>query len=289
MNTNSTTHSGTRRVLVTGGTGMTGRRLTRLLTERGVDHRVGSRAGHPPTDTPRFDWHSPDTWDTALEGTDAVYLCYHPDLAFPGAGATVAAFAERAAAQGVRRMALVSGRGEPEAQRAEQEVRAHFPDLTVLRCSFFAQNFSEGFFLDAVRSGTLALPVADVPEPFVDLDDVAEIAVRALTEPGHAGELYELTGPRALSFAEAGGVLGAATGRPVAHLKVTPDEFVAGAAAQGTPEELARGLVALVQEVLDGRNVEPTDGVRRALGRPAGGFEDYAAKAAATGVWNRKA
>lgn len=283
MDTNSTTT----RVLVTGGTGMTGRRITRLLTERGVDHRVGSRSGHPETGTPRFDWNATDTWDAVLEGVDAVYLCYHPDLAFPGAADTVSAFAARAASKGVRRMALLSGRGEPEAQRAEQEVRKAFPDLTVLRCAFFAQNFSESFFVPAVLSGTLALPVADVPEPFVDLDDVAEIAVRALTGEGHAGELYELTGPRALTFTEAGKVLTSATGRPVEYLEVTPDEFVAGAAADGLPEEVAHGLAALFSEILDGRSVKTADGVERALGRPATGFEEYTAKAAASGVWNK--
>ena len=266
---------------------MTGRRITRLLAERGVDHRVGSRAGHQGTGAPSFDWHSPGTWDAVLEGAGSVYLCYHPDLAFPGAADTVTAFAARAAGHGVRRMVLLSGRGEPEAQRTEQAVRAVFPDLTALRCSLFAQNFSEYFFLDGVRSGALAMPVADVPEPFVDLDDVAEAAVRALTQEGHAGELYEMTGPRALTFAEAAKVLGDAAGYPVAYLKVTPDEYVAGAAAEGVPEELAEGLVELFSQVLDGRNAKPADGVQRALGRPAGGFERYASRAAGTGAWER--
>ncbi len=283
MHTNSTTT----RVLVTGGTGMTGRRVTRLLAERGVDHRVGSRAGHPGTGTPRFDWNTPGTWDGVLEGVDAVYLCYHPDLAFPGAAETVAAFAARAASKGVRRMALLSGRGEQEAQRAEEEVRAVFPRLTVLRCSFFAQNFSEGLFVSAALSGTLALPVGDVPEPFVDLGDVAEVAVGALTEEGHAGELYELTGPGSVTFTEAGKALASATGRPVEYLEVTRDEFVAGAAAEGLPEEVANGLAALFAEILDGRGVETADGVERALGRPATGFAEYVAKAAEAGAWSR--
>lgn len=283
MDTDSSTH----RVLVTGGTGVTGRRITRLLAERGVDHRVGSRSGHTESGTPRFDWHSPGTWDGALEGVDAVYLCYHPDLAFPGAAETVTAFAERAVAHGVRRMALLSGRGEVEAQRAEKEVRAIFPRLTVLRCSFFAQNFSEHFFVPAVLSGTLALPVADVAEPFVDLDDVAEVAVGALTEEGHAGESYELTGPRAVSFADAGRMLEKTVGHPVEYRRVDAEEFVAGLASQGAPEEVGWGLVALFEEVLDGRNSRPTDGVERALGRPAGGFEEYVAKAARSGTWKR--
>lgn len=283
MDTNNTAQ----RVLVTGGTGMTGRRVTRLLTERGVDHRVGSRSGHAESGTPPFDWHSPDTWDAVLAGADAVYLCYHPDLALPGAAETVTAFAARATEHGVGRMALLSGRGEPEAQRAEEQVRMVFPGLTVLRCAFFAQNFSEHFFVPAVLSGALALPVADGPEPFVDLDDVAEVAALALTEDGHAGEVYEMTGPRALTFAEVGEVLGAAMGRPVEYRRVGVEEFVAASAAQGIPEEVAQGLAALFGEVLDGRNTATTGGVERALGRPARSFEGYVADAAKADAWGR--
>ncbi|NKY96960.1 SDR family oxidoreductase [Nocardiopsis alborubida] len=272
----------TEHVLVTGGTGMTGRRVTRLLRERGTDVRVGSRSGEP-----RFDWHEPATWDAVLEGATSVYLCYHPDLAFPGASETVAAFASRAARNGVRRAVLLSGRGEEGAERAEHAVRAVFPGLTVLRCSVFAQDFSESFLLGPVLEGTVALPVPDVSEPFVDLDDVAEIAARALTEDGHGGELYELTGPRSLTFTEATRLIGEAAGYPVACRCVPPQDFVAGAVAAGLPAEVAHGLTELFGEILDGRNAEPADGVEKALGRPAADFTGYVRRAGASGVWRR--
>ncbi|OOC55132.1 MULTISPECIES: SDR family oxidoreductase [Nocardiopsis] len=272
----------TEHVLVTGGTGMTGRRVTRLLRERGAGIRVGSRSG-----SPRFDWHDRATWDPALEGITSVYLCYHPDLGFPGAGATVAAFAARAARHGVRRMALLSGRGESGSERAERAVRAEFPDLAVLRCAVFAQDFSESFLRGPVLEGTVALPAPDVPEPFVDLDDVAEVAARALTEDGHAGELYELTGPKAVAFAEAARLIGEASGRTVVYQEVPAEDFVAGAVAAGVAEEEARGLADLLGEILDGRNAEPADGVERALGRPATGFDEYARRAGAAGAWDR--
>lgn len=274
----------TRNVLVTGGTGMTGRRVTRLLREHGADVRVGSRSGRP-----RFDWHEPATWDAVLEGVASVYLCYHPDLAFPGADEAVAAFASRAARSGVRRAVLLSGRGEEGAERAEHAVRGVFPDLTVLRCSVFAQDFSESFLLGPVLEGTVALPVPDVPEPFVDLDDVAEIAARALTGDGHAGELYELTGPRALTFTEATRLIGGAAGYPVVCRRVPPEEFVAGAVAAGLSGEVARGLTELFGEILDGRNAEPADGVEKALGRPASDFAEYVRRAGAAGAWSRPA
>ncbi|MGW8527253.1 MULTISPECIES: Rossmann-fold NAD(P)-binding domain-containing protein [Nocardiopsidaceae] len=274
MNTNDT-------VLVTGGTGMTGRRVTSLLRRLGAHVRVGSRAG-----APAFDWHDAATWDAVLDDVTSVYLCFHPDLAFPGAERAVSAFAARAAERGARRMVLLSGRGEEGARAAEEAVRRVFPGLTVLRCSVFAQDFSESFLLGPVMDGTLALPVPDVPEPFVDLDDVAEVAVRALVSDGHAGVLYELTGPEAVTFTEAARIVGGASGRPVAYLEVTEEEFVAGAVGAGVPVEVARGLAALFGEILDGRNSSPADGVERALGRPATGFDAYARRAARAGAWS---
>ncbi|MFL1432568.1 MULTISPECIES: NmrA family transcriptional regulator [unclassified Nocardiopsis] len=267
----------TEHILLTGGTGMTGRRITARLAEAGVRTRVGSRSGDP-----RFDWHDRSTWDAVLDGVTGVYLCYHPDLAFPGAAETVAAFAERAARAGVRRMALLSGRGEERAQLAEQLVREVFPGLAVLRCAMFAQDFSESFLLGPVLAGTVALPMPDVPEPFVDLDDVAEVAVRTLTEDGHAGALYELTGPKALTFAEATAAVSEVAGREVTYQVVSAEEFVDLVVGAGESAELGHGLVALLAEILDGRNVHPADGVERALGRPATPFADYVRKTAGT-------
>ncbi|MCY9785337.1 NmrA family transcriptional regulator [Nocardiopsis sp. EMB25] len=272
-----TTHE---RILVTGGTGMTGRRVTDLLEQRGVDTRVGSRSGTPP-----FEWHDTGTWDPVLEGVTGVYLCYHPDLAFPGAAETVAAFAARAAERGVRRAVLLSGRGEDGALAAEHAVREAFPATTLARSSYFAQNFSESFLTEQVRAGTTLLPVPDVAEPFIDLDDLAEVAVTALTGDGHAGRTYDLTGPRSLTFTEAAAVLSEASGRTVEHRSITPQEYVGGAVAEGLPAELAQGLVEIFQGTLDGRNTEPTEDVGRVLGRPAGDFADYARRAARTGVW----
>ncbi|MFV2198586.1 NAD-dependent epimerase/dehydratase family protein [Nocardiopsis sp. LOL_012] len=272
-----TTHD---RILVTGGTGMTGRRVTDLLRQRGADVIVGSRKGEPP-----FEWHDPATWDAVLEGTTAVYLCYHPDIAFPGAAEALGSLAERAAGAGVERAVLLSGRGMEEALVSERAVREHLPRATVVRCAMFAQNYSESFFLDQVRGGTVVLPVADVPEPFVDLDDVAEATVAALTADGHAGQDYELTGPRSLTFTEAAAVLSGASGRPVAHATVDPEAFAAGALAEGHPAEIAHGMVELFGQILDGRNREPGDGVRRVLGRPARDFTEYARRAAEAGAW----
>lgn len=266
--------------LVLGASGKTGARVAARLQDRGMPVRAGSRSGEP-----RFDWDDRATWAPVLDGVGAVYLSYYPDLAVPGAAETVGALAEQAAAAGVRRLVLLSGRGEEEAQRAEQLVQRAVPGATILRCSWFAQNFSESFLVEPLLAGEVELPVDGVREPFVDVEDIADVAVAALTEDGHAGELYELTGPRLLTFAEAVGEVARASGREVRFLTVPADAWVGALREQGLPDDVVWLLGYLFTEVLDGRNERLADGVRRALGRAPRDFRDYARSAAASGAW----
>jgi uncharacterized protein YbjT (DUF2867 family) len=274
--------------LVLGGTGKTGRRVVERLEARGVPTRVGSRSAEPP-----FDWEDRSTWAPALRDVGNVYVTYYPDLAVPGSVEAVRSFAELAVGSGVRRLVLLSGRGEPEAKRAElalQEVvdAKAGAEWTILRSTWFMQNFSEDYMLEHVLSGEIRLPAGDVPTPFLDADDIAEVAVAALTDEGHAGQLYELTGPRSLTFAEAAAEIAEATGRPVRYAPVSLEEHAAEAAEHGVPAEVVELLTYLFDEVVDGRNANTTDGVRRALGREGQDFADFAREAAATGVWDGK-
>ena len=269
-----------RPILILGATGKTGRRVADRLRALGRPVRAGSRSADPA-----FDWEDPATWTAALDGVGAVYISYYPDLAVPGAPEAVGAFVDAALARGVRRLVLLSGRGEHEAQRAEDVLRASGADWTIVRCGWFMQNFSESVFAEPVRAGALALPVGDVPEPFVDADDIADVAVAALTDDVHVGQSYELTGPRLMTFADAVGEIARATGRDVAWTRITMDAFVADAATHGVPGELVGFLQYLFTEVLDGRNAYVTDGVQRALGRAPRDFADYARDAAASGAW----
>ena len=267
--------------LVLGGTGKTGRRVVERLTARGVPTRVGSRSGEPP-----FDWQDEATWEPALRDARAAYISFQPDLAIPGAAETAGAFARLAVDSGVRRLVLISGRGEEGAQRGEEAVQAAGADWTILRSSWFSQNFSESFLLDAVRAGVVALPANSVPEPFVDADDIADAAVAALTEDGHAGEVYEVTGPRLLTFADAVAEIGRATGRDLRFAPVGLEDYTAELAAYEVPRDEIELLSFLFTEVLDGRNASLTDGIQRALGRAPRDFRDYARDAAASGVWD---
>jgi uncharacterized protein YbjT (DUF2867 family) len=271
-------------VLVLGGTaGKTGRRVAQRLEARGVPVRNGSRSGNPS-----FDWEDPSTWKQALHGVGAVYLVYYPDLAMEGADVAVSGFVEEAVKSGVSRIVLLSGRGEEGAGRGENIVKNSGIEWTILRSSWFAQNFSEGHLLEPVLEGTVALPAGDVAEPFIDADDIANVAVAAFTDRRHVGQLYELTGPRLLTFADAVAEIGAAAGRKLNYVPISAAEYES-MLAQYAPPEFANWLSALFTEVLDGRNAHLNDGVQRALGRPPRDFADYARAAAATGVWNATA
>ena len=268
-------------ILVLGGTGKTGRRIVSRLSERGLPVRVGSRSGMPP-----FDWEDTATWAPALQGARAAYVSYFPDIAVPGAPEAVAELARIAVQGGTRRLVLLSGRGEEEALRAEAELQASGADWTIVRCSWFNQNFSEDYLREPVLAGEVTLPVSDVPEPFVDAEDIADVAVAALTDDRHIGQVYELTGPRLLTFADAVGEIGAASGRDVRLARVSGEEFASGLAGHGVPADVISLLRYLFTEVLDGRNASLADGVQRALGRPARDFREFARRAAAGGAWS---
>jgi len=250
------------------------------LSARGLPIRIGSRSGRPP-----FDWNDQATWEPALHGIGSAYVTYYPDLAFPGAVDRIRSFAGLAVALGVRRLVLLSGRGEEGAEASERAVQDSGAAWTILRSGWFCQNFSENFLLDPVRSGVIALPAGDVAEPFVDADDIADVAVAALTQDGHAGRLYELTGPRLLTFADVAAEIAEATGRDVRYLPISSGQFASAMMADGVPAGDAMALTALFAEVLDGRNAHLDDGVRQALGREPRDFADYARAVAATGIW----
>lgn len=267
--------------LVLGGTGKTGRRVAARLRALGRETRIASRSA-----IPWFDWNDRTTWDAALADVTAAYISYAPDLAIPGATRAVRAFVEQAVEKGVRRLVLLSGRGEEEAQACERIVQEAGVAWTVVRASWFNQNFSEGEFLDMVLEGAVTLPAGDIAEPFVDAEDIADVAVAALTEEGHDYEVYEVTGPRLLTFSAAAQEIAEAAGRPVRFVQVSKAAFAKAVAESGAPDNLAWLLSYLFDTVLDGRNAHLGDGVRRALGREPTDFADYARRVGARGTWN---
>lgn len=268
--------------LVLGGTGKTGRRVAQRLQARGITTRIASRSA-----TPSFDWNDDSNWSEILDGVSAAYISYAPDLAIPGATDAIRRFVELAVSRGVKRLVLLSGRGELEAQACEQIVQATDVEWTIVRASWFMQNFSEGEFLEMVLDGAITLPATDVPEPFIDINDIAEVAVAALSEEGHAYEVYEVTGPRLLTFSDAAKEISAACGREVQFIQVPRADFNRAISDSGVPTDIAWLLNYLFETVLDGRNASLGDGVQRALGREPADFREFAQRIAARGNWQR--
>ncbi|MGY0237103.1 NmrA family NAD(P)-binding protein [Longispora urticae] len=270
--------------LVLGGTGKTGSRVASRLQQLGHQVRAASRTG-----AARFDWQDENTWEPVLDGVGAAYLV---DSQLADAATSVAAFSKLAVSRGVERLVLLSARdwvvpaGE-EKLPSERAVRDSGAEWTLLKPAWFSQNFSEDpYFRGEILDGEIVMSTGTGLEPFVDLDDVADVAVAALTGTGHAGRSYTLTGPRLLSLEDVVGEISRATGRDIGYRPVTPEEFAAYAAARDVPEDYVALLNLLYGWIAENRFLDLGDGVQRALGREPRDFADYARAAAATGVWN---
>ncbi|MFC4783969.1 NmrA family transcriptional regulator [Nocardioides sp. MAHUQ-72] len=262
--------------LITGGTGKTGSRVANHLSTLGLPVRPVTRHSEP-----RFDWHDESTWEGALAGCTSAYLAFQPDLGLPGAHAIIGAFARRAVDLGCTRLVLLSGRGEDGARRAERALVEAGASWTILRSAFFFQNVSESFWAEEIAAGSLTMVASEVGEPFVDADDVADVAVATLLDPRHVGRIHELTGPRLITLPELVEEISRATGRHVTLRQLSVPDYVAALVSVGLGEDDAVGLAHLFDEVLDGRNAHLESGVEDVLGRGPRDFSTFAATALA--------
>jgi len=269
------------RILVLGGTGKTGRRVAEKLTKLGKTIRIGSRSGNPS-----FDWEKPESWSDVLEGMDIVYITFQPDLAVPGALETIKEFTSKAVNSGVKKMVLLSGKGEKEAELCEQEVMNSKVNWTIVRASWFNQNFSESFFLDPILAGHVALPRAEVLVPYVDVDDIADVVVESLLDNKHNGHIYELTGPRQLTFEQVTEEIAKATGRDIMFSSISMDEYIKMLREYQVPEDFIWLINYLFTEVLTSKNSEITNDIEKVLGRKAKDFSEYVNQTAKYGVWS---
>lgn len=269
-------------ILVLGGTGKTGRRIVDRLNKLGHNVRIGSRS-----ESPSFDWHDPAGWPTVLEGMEKVYITYQPDLAVPGAKEAITNLVRTAREQDIQKLVLLSGKGEVEAERCEQIVLNSGIDSTIIRASWFNQNFSESFFLDPIQQGVVALPKAHLKAPYVDANDLADAAVAVLLNDGHKGQIYELTGPRLLSFEEVIAEIAEASGRNLQFIPISLPEYVNAMREMGLPDDYIWLIEYLFTEVLDNEeNQIVTNAIETLLGRPPVDFSEFVAETVKTGVWN---
>jgi uncharacterized protein YbjT (DUF2867 family) len=270
-------------ILVIGGTGKTGRRVVEGLTQLGHNVKIGSRRG-----SPAFDWEDYSTFAPALKGMDRAYLVYYPDLAVPGAQKAITALTEAALKEGVEKVVLLSGKGEVEAEACEEIVANSGLNYTLVRASWFNQNFSEGAFLDSVLARQVALPMPDAEIPFVDANDIAEVVTKVLVDDAYNGETITVTGPEKLTFEQVVKIIEQGIEEDVQYIPISIEEFKKGMKSAGLPDSYVWLFGYLFKEVLgDPDNQEVSDDVQKVLGRPATDFKDYVEKTVLSGVWNQ--
>ena len=269
------------KILVLGATGKTGKRVAQRLHNLNILYRTGSRNANPS-----FDWDKPNGWGDVLRDIQKVYITFQPDVAVPEAISKIEAFTEAAKMAGIKKLVLLSGRGEPEAQACEEVIRGSGADWTIVRASWFMQNFSENFWLDSVLSGQAILPKINALEPFVDLDDLADVVVAALTSDLHTNKTYELTGPELLSFMQAFATISHAINQPIEYQEISIDEYASVLRTHQLPEDHIWLIKYLFAEILDGRNEALSDDIQKVLGRNPTTFARYVEKTVKAGVWN---
>lgn len=270
------------KILIVGANGKTGARVEARLQAAGI-----ATLGVSRSTSPKFDWADASTWPKVLEGVKGAYLTYHPDLSVPEAKEHIRKFCDSAREAGLEHVVLLSGRGEEGAARAEQALRESGLAWNIVQASWFAQNFSENFMLDGILAGELVVPSGTSREPFIDIDDIADVAVAAFTDPGLQNRLFEVTGPHAITFGECVDMISAAAGYSVRLVEVPLDAYIQALRDRDVPEYLVELLRELFTDLFDGRNAHTAEGVREALGRPATDFAEYARKTAAAGAWVR--
>ncbi len=273
----------TEHFLITGGTGKTGRRIVDRLQKLGHKVRIGSRSAQPS-----FDWNQSNNWREVLEGIDKVYITYQPDLAVPGAKEAITELVRQSKIAGVKKLVLLSGKGEREAELCEQIVINSGIDYTIIRASWFNQNFSENFLLEPILEGIVALPQAHVKIPFVDADDIADVAVEIFLNDKHNGNIYELTGSELFTFKEAVDVIAAASNREIAFVPMSLEDYSNVLREMQLPEDFVWLIDYLFTVVLGNPdNSIVTNDIEKVLGRAPLTFKDFADKVSKTGVWNQ--
>ncbi len=269
-------------ILVIGGTGKTGRRVAENLKQLGHNVRVVGRNTNPV-----FDWEDPNTYDDALKDMDRAYIVYYPDLAVPGARDAITTLTKKALEAELEKVVLLSGKGETEAEACEEIVANSGLNYTLVRASWFNQNFSEGAFLEFILDGTVALPMAEAEIPFVDVNDIADVVSKVLIDDSYNGQTITVTGPEKRTFKEVVAIMSEASSMPIQFIPISIEEFKEGMRKAGLPDSYVWLFGYLFQEVLGNPdNQDISNDVIKVLGRPAKDFETFASETAATGIWN---
>ncbi len=267
-------------VLVTAPNSKTGKQVVKLLEKENIPFRAASRST-----SPSFDWEDEKTWSPAMSGTNAIYAVIPPNLAFADMPVRFKTFLKHCEAEQIKRIVLLSGRGEEEASRIEDIALSSTIPTTVLRASWFAQNFSEGYFVEGVANGLLALPSKLVREPFIDTRDIAKAAAFALKDTSSNDNIYELTGPELLSFEDVANKFTKHLDQPVTFVYVPLEDYLNELQQFGVPSDEIELTRFLFDELLDGRNAYTTSDLNLLLGEQGTSFEQFIQHTKSSGVW----
>ncbi len=269
-------------ILIIGGTGKTGRRVVEQLKKKDIQPRIGPRQA-----TPSFDWDDKNTWIESLKGIEKMHITYYPDLAVPGAKEAIESLTYLAKELGVKKIVLLSGKGEVEAEACEAIVKNSGVDYTIVRASWFNQNWSESFFLDPILSGEVALPMSNVLIPFVDANDIAEVAATVLLDNDYNGKTIEVTGPELITFKDIIHTISTVTNRNLTFHEITLEQYIEGMRQMQLPEDVIWLIEYLFSNVLTNPNNQKiSNDIEQVLGRKARTFLEYAKETAKTEVWS---
>ena len=266
-------------ILVTGGTGTTGRRLSARLAARGLRYRAATRSPKAENDI-RFDWADDTTWDAALKDVGRVYLVAPTGV--PDPLPMMIPLMELAIRSGVKRFVLLSASSlEPDGPmmgRVHAWLRDRAPEWVVLRPSWFMQNFSERQHLESIRDeGAIYTATENGRVGFIDAEDIAAVAAKALSQPEFASGDIVLTGPAALGYDDVARTLSGVLDRPVKHRRLSVTGLAARHVAFGLPEAYAETLASMDASIAAGCEDRVTDAVARLAGRPANALADFVA------------
>ncbi|MDN9011707.1 ergot alkaloid biosynthesis protein [Brevibacillus laterosporus] len=268
------------KILITGGTGTTGSRIAKKLTELGHNVRIASRAKSQIAGTERvhFDWHDGATYERSLENVKKLYLVAPAGVFDPAP--IVLPFLDMALKAGVQRIVMLSALIIPDDGpvfgKLHEAVIKQAPEWAVLKPSYFMQNFinlqhgltikNESRIITATGNGKIG---------FIDAEDIAEVGVRALIDEIPHNTSHVITGPQALSYSEVAAMIGSVIGRTIKHVNIHKSTLQEKLAKAGLSMDYARFMADLDENIGNGAEKLVTDTVERVTGRKPRSMSDF--------------
>lgn len=252
----------TRKILVTGATGTIGQALIKQLQTKNADFVAGVRNVEEAkkklpsvSNFVEFDFSNSATYEGAVENIDSVFVLGPPIVL--NLEELVAPFLDFLKGKGINRVVYLSALGSENMKlltfhtTLTQKIKDDGFDYTILKPSFFAQNFKNYEWENITERGVVYVPAGTGKAGFVDVNDIAAVAAAALTEDGHSGKTYEITGPEILGYQDAANLLSEVMGKQIVYPNPTPEEFGATLKQAGAPDFIASYMIDVYSMILN--------------------------------------